>query len=99
MERSIPVRAGSSGIQVINQSNSSTVRDDSGGPGVVKKIDASLYNDIINDLWFHEDLDCMENFPNDFSDDYIIRSFSKRLSADHIQDWISWKVNYVAMYD
>jgi tetratricopeptide (TPR) repeat protein len=98
MERGIPVRAGSSGTQVINQSNSSTVRQDSGGLAVEAKIDTVLYNEVINELWFRDEFDCMENFPNDFSDEYLINCFMKRLKKEEIQEWLLWKKNYVQMY-
>ena len=71
--RDIPIRVGQSNIQIINQSNSSTVRKDSGGPAIVEKINAQLYNEALNKLWFLDKFWSMENFPSDYSTDYFCR--------------------------
>jgi glycosyltransferase involved in cell wall biosynthesis len=53
--------------------------------------DMIKFNHIINELWFNEDFDSMENFPKDFSMGYIRDLLNKTIEGKHmVPAWIKW---------
>lgn len=77
---------------------SSTVRDDSGGPGVTAKIPAYVYNDVLNRFWLDGELDCMHNDPDDFPLEYLLSFFRRVLSETEVDEWLAWRREYLHMY-
>jgi hypothetical protein len=76
----------------------STSRTDSGGKGVTHKVDATLYNNALNDAWLDGEIDAMTNFPADPDDETVLAVLQRRLTADQIADWLAWRDDYKRMY-
>lgn len=61
--------------------------------------DVNRFNFIMNELWYQDELDINENFPKDFSDDYIIKILNK---ANHpkasSEEWKKWSAQFRKQY-
>lgn len=56
-------------------------------------------NHILNEEWLSGNLDSMQNFPKDFSDDYIISFFNKNnFSELEINNWKLWTQKFKQQY-
>lgn len=56
-------------------------------------------NHILNEEWLIGNLDSMQNFPKDFSDDYIISFFNKNnFSELEINNWKLWTQKFKQQY-
>jgi glycosyltransferase involved in cell wall biosynthesis len=84
--------------EMIRHCVSSTTRDDSGGVGVQRKINAALYNDAMNQAWLEGVFDPMAGYPQDVPEDVLLPLFAQRLTPDQIAAWRLWKEDYLAMY-
>jgi len=91
-------RFAKTGEELIRHCVSSTSRSDSGGIGVTRKIDASLYNDAMNEAWFDGALDPMAGYPQDFPEATLLALFEQRLTAEQVTAWRLWKEDYLGMY-
>lgn len=80
------------------QYQSSTARDDGGGPGVAFKIPAHVYNDVLNQFWLDGELDCMHGDPEDFPLEYLLSFFRRALTEAEVDDWLKWRVEYLGIY-
>ncbi len=56
--------------------------------------DMFLFNQIINKAWFENLFNSMENFPNDFSDDYIQLFLSNTSIKISKKSWRKWKNSF-----
>ena len=56
-------------------------------------------NHILNEAWLREELDVMENYPKDFSDDYI-KSFLDKANHPDAQytEWYKWAEKFRQQY-
>jgi hypothetical protein len=52
---------------------------------------AAIENNVYNDL------DSMSNYPNDFSEEYLLALFRNHLRESEVQAWLAWKRDYDAM--
>ena len=61
------------------------------------QLDMFLFNQLINDFWSKNELDVLENFPNDFSKDYI---FEKLKSHNLLlaEKWLNWHTEFKQQY-
>lgn len=61
--------------------------------------DVNRMNFILNEAWYNDQFDPMENFPKDFSDDYIKRFLDQ---ANHpnaqYQEWAKWSEKFKSQY-
>lgn len=57
-----------------------------------------LYMDSLNEAWHTGILDVSENYPFDFSDEYVELQFSQHLTQAQIDIWKSWKKSEVKYY-
>ncbi len=56
-------------------------------------------NHILNEEWFNGNLDIMQNYPKDFSDDYIISLLIKNnFSESEIENWKLWTQKFKQQY-
>ncbi|ASW75066.1 hypothetical protein IQ37_00370 [Chryseobacterium piperi] len=49
--------------------------------------DVNLFNHIINEAWFKNDFDSMENYPKDFSLDYFKNFISEKINVSEFEKW------------
>lgn len=91
-------RFAKTGEEMIRHCVSSTSRSDSGGIGVSQKIDAALYNDVMNEAWCDGALDPMDGYPQDFPEASLLSLFKQRLTAGQVSAWRRWKEDYLSMY-
>lgn len=84
--------------EAIRHTAISTSRADSGGKGVTQKIDAALYNAALNDAWLTGEIDAMDGFPADPSDETILAVLQRRLNPDQVEAWLRWRNDYKQMY-
>jgi hypothetical protein len=84
--------------EAIRHTAISTSRTDSGGNGVTHKIDAALYNAALNDAWLEGEIEAMEGFPADPSDERLLALFRRRLGDEQVQAWLLWRDDYKRMY-
>ncbi len=87
------------GRETVHQSRASTCRTDSGGTGVEVKIDNTLYNKAVDEAWLAGDMESMNGFPGEISDDYLISIFRRSLSEADIGKWRDWRKSYDAMFE
>lgn len=56
-------------------------------------------NEIINEAWYNNEFDVMQNFPKDFSDDYIVSFLEKENHQDaKVEDWKKWAEHFKQQY-
>ena len=51
--------------------------------------DVNLFNYFINEAWFKDDFDSLENFPNDFSLDYFEEFIHDNISIEEFRKWVA----------
>ncbi|GGG46149.1 glycosyltransferase family 2 protein [Epilithonimonas arachidiradicis] len=51
--------------------------------------DVNLFNHLINEAWFNDKLDAMENFPKDFSMDYLKSFVSEKINIVEFEKWVT----------
>lgn len=62
-------------------------------------LDIYAFNNCINDYWYQDKLDCMQNYPNDFEVDYMAEFLD--LSKDKRclkEEWFKWIDNFKNQY-
>lgn len=61
--------------------------------------DVNQYNYLINEKWYNDEFDPMQNFPKDFSEDYIL-SFLKNDNNQKIkpEEWKKWAEKFKHQY-
>lgn len=57
--------------------------------------DVNIFNHILNEAWFQGALDPMENFPKDFSENYILRFLKNNPKTS---DWKPWAAKFREQY-
>lgn len=63
------------------------------------ELNINKINHILNEEWFNGNLDAMQNYPKDFSDDYIISSLRKNnFSELEINNWKLWTQKFKQQY-
>lgn len=50
--------------------------------------DVNLFNHLLNEAWYHGDFDTMQNFPKDFSLEYIKPFIAKKIKVEEYQKWV-----------
>ena len=51
--------------------------------------DVNRFNHIINEAWFKGGFDAMENYPNDFSQDYFKRFTFDKINLPEYEKWVN----------
>lgn len=51
--------------------------------------DVNLFNHLINEAWYKDDFDAMENFPKDFSLTYFESFVKDRISVKELRKWVA----------
>jgi len=51
--------------------------------------DVNQFNHLINEAWLKEDFDAMENFPKDFSLDYLKSFVSEKINNSEFEKWVT----------
>lgn len=61
--------------------------------------DVNAFNYILNEAWYNGNFDSMQNYPEDFSDDYIV-SFLDKENNPHSQfeEWKKWAEKFKEQY-
>ena len=54
-----------------------------------------LFMDALNESWYIDEVDTMQNYPFDFEESYLVPILRKYLSNDQINIWLEWKKNDV----
>lgn len=63
------------------------------------QFDVNRFNYIINEAWFRDEFDAMENYPHDFSEAYIKTFLDKENHPDaQHRDWIAWAERFKNQY-
>jgi glycosyltransferase involved in cell wall biosynthesis len=50
--------------------------------------DVNYFNHLMNEAWFREEFDVMENFPKDFSMDYFEKFIDKKINKEEFRSWV-----------
>lgn len=61
--------------------------------------DVNIFNHIINQEWYYNRFDALENFPEDFSENYI-KTFLKKASHKKSmpEEWVKWAEKFKQLY-
>ena len=51
--------------------------------------DVNLFNHLINDAWYNENFDVLENFPKDFNIDYFELNIKDKMDVEEFRKWVS----------
>ena len=51
--------------------------------------DVNLFNHLINEAWLKGEFDAMENFPKDFSIDYLKSFVSQKINIPEFEKWVN----------
>lgn len=63
------------------------------------QFDANRMNYILNEAWYKDDFDSMDNFPKDFSESYIRYYLDHENHPDsQYEDWFSWAEKFRTQY-
>lgn len=52
------------------------------------EFDVNLFNHLINEAWYNNNFDIMQNFPKDFSLDYFISFVKDKINIDEYKKWV-----------
>ena len=55
--------------------------------------DVNLFNHLINEAWFADDFDALENFPKDFSTDYFETFIKEKINIQEFRKWAEYFKN------
>lgn len=94
----VPVSAGTADGGIVRHSMSSTSRSDAGGNRCLNKIDPDLYHDLVSELWFAGEFDCMADFPHDYSTERLVSLMRGRIEDAQIDAWMEWREEFVKMF-
>ena len=62
-------------------------------------IDMLAFNKIINEAWYKEQFDVMDNFPNDFNSEKIEKILKEENSASaNVEEWKKWVEEFKLQY-
>ncbi|MDO5614608.1 MAG: glycosyltransferase family 2 protein [Cruoricaptor ignavus] len=50
--------------------------------------DVNLFNHLINEAWYNDEFDAMQNFPKDFSTDYFESFVSEKINVQEFRKWV-----------
>lgn len=90
--------AGAADGGMVKHSTSSTSRSDAGGSKCMNKIDPDLYHDLVSDLWFNGEFDCMADFPDDYSTNRLVSLMQGRIDDNLIREWMEWREEFLKMF-
>ena len=51
--------------------------------------DVNLFNHLINDAWYNENFDVLENFPKDFNIGYFELNIKDKMDVEEFRKWVS----------
>ncbi|MEA5461285.1 glycosyltransferase family A protein [Arcicella sp. LKC2W] len=60
-----------------------------------KGLKQHLFMDALNESWYNDEIDIMQNYPFDFEETYLVPILGKHLSEELINVWLDWKKNDV----
>lgn len=63
-----------------------------------KSVKMNMVNHRLNELWLQQQLDVMENYPKDFSEDYIASFFAK-IDTTFSTSWKAWRKAFRHNYE
>ncbi|MDY3402521.1 glycosyltransferase family 2 protein [Riemerella anatipestifer] len=52
------------------------------------KVDINYINYLLNEAWYNDKLDSMQNYPNDFSIDYLETFFDDKVDKNEYRKWV-----------
>ncbi len=50
--------------------------------------DVNLFNHLINEAWYNGEFDPMQNFPKDFSIDYLVSFLKDKINVEEFRKWV-----------
>lgn len=50
--------------------------------------DVNYFNHLINEAWFQDKFDAMQNYPNDFSNEYFEQFFDEKINKNEFTKWV-----------
>lgn len=65
---------------------------------IEENFDLIKLNYILNELWLNNQFDEYENFPNDFSVEYLYPILSEKEGIDFANKWKKWTKSFLQMY-
>lgn len=65
---------------------------------IKEHFDLIRFNYILNELWLNDELDEYQNYPNDFSIEYIYNILLQKESKDFADKWKKWTMGFEQMY-
>ncbi|WP_313581036.1 glycosyltransferase family 2 protein [Chishuiella sp.] len=64
-----------------------------------EEFDVNRMNHILNEAWYNDEFDSIENYPKDFSNDYIKKFLDKENHPDaQYQEWFNWAEKFRQQY-
>lgn len=51
-------------------------------------LDINYLNSLLNEAWYHDEFDSMQNYPEDFSTEYFEQFFDEKLNKKEFRKWI-----------
>ncbi|MDO4763873.1 MAG: glycosyltransferase family 25 protein [Flavobacteriaceae bacterium] len=58
--------------------------------------DVNIFNHLINEAWYNEDFNAMQNFPKDFSLNYFEQFISEKIKIEEYKKWVErFKNQYI----
>ncbi|WPC16250.1 hypothetical protein LEQ04_05505 [Riemerella anatipestifer] len=52
------------------------------------KVDINYINYLLNEAWYNDKLDSMQNYPNDFSTEYLETFFDDKVDKNEYRKWV-----------
>ena len=50
--------------------------------------DVNVFNHLISEAWYKENFDVMQNFPKDFSTDYLEQFIEHKINTAEFRKWV-----------
>ncbi len=65
---------------------------------IKENFDLIRFNYILNELWYNDEFDEYQNYPHDFSVDYIYTILLKNESREFADNWKKWTEGFIEMH-
>ena len=65
---------------------------------MIKNLLLKLFNYILNELWLNNKFDEYQNYPNDFSTDYIYSILIDKVGVEFADNWKKWSEGFIEMH-
>lgn len=65
---------------------------------IEENFDLIRFNFILNELWYNDDFDCYENYPKDYSINYIYNILAQHENIEFAEKWKKWTEGFIEMH-